>query len=216
MGGGSGTWAQGALKDQRNYFHSSQRYWHCYTSNLKGLEYLASESQGMTNILHSNRISKGLLTLKNHASDGKHSGGRRARRCAERGTICSRCSASLRGEPCVSLAYTEIIKCFSCPFGQREWRCRMESNSLSRGVKSENTNKQSRNRLEISSQNRSFILIQQTTIKHSKLGEKHSQKQLIARKMPSTKQSDWKLLHSHVQKGWYVRVCPIKNLEPSQ
>lgn len=49
---------------------------------------------------------------------------------------------------------------------------------------------QSRNRLEISNQNRTLIVAQQTIIKHSKQGQKYRQHQLIARQMAYTKLSD--------------------------
>lgn len=102
-------------------------YWHCYTSDCRGLEYLASESKRTINNLHCNCISTVLRALRNHPSmEGRAARGETDVRRA--GWVVST-AVSLHRESCVSVGYTEI-KYISCPFGQREWICRIESNSL--------------------------------------------------------------------------------------
>lgn len=124
-----------------------------------------------------------LLALRNHPSmKGRAAWGETDVRRA--GWVVS-AAVSPHRESCISVGYTEI-KYISCPFGQREWICRIEINSLFKDKQNLRIT-QSKNRLEISNQKRTLILIQKAIIKHSMLGQKYSQHQLTARHMVYTK-----------------------------
>lgn len=134
-GGSGGTRAQGAVMNQRDYFHSRQRIPIQMTSKIWRFWLLNHKERSTYHILTT--FSRFCLHWKIiHQMARRAVRGRD--RCKGRGSICNHCKASLCGESCLPLAFTEV-KYVSCPFGQREWKCRMGSNSLSRQVKFENT-----------------------------------------------------------------------------
>lgn len=101
-------------------------YWRCYTSDCRDLEYLASEAKWTINNSHSNCISRALLVLRNRPSmEGRAA---RGERCEESRVGCEHCRVSLHRDSCISVGYTEI-NYISCPFGHREWICRIKNNS---------------------------------------------------------------------------------------